>query len=145
MSRLNFLILAALSSAFLLAEHSTPANLNPIVGDFVATDAGKEIASMELTDRELEQYYSLYKGAYYWAHDFDLDGANDFGYVLDKMRVVRDHYKLGETKFTDYAYNVLKKYEGKDQEGLDFSQENIDNFANDCYMLSEGIKNALQY
>ena len=92
-----------------------------------------------MSNDDLVQLYTFYKGAYYWAKELDYQDANDFGDVFDRFAIVRA--KLSPAVPTELNSKLKKVFE--EYQDLDFDSDSKNQMIDDLYYISEGIKGAI--
>lgn len=127
---LAFVLSIALTISSIGGQDS-PVNENEIV---VAVKTA--VNEDKTSNADLGKLYSLYKGTYYYAQDFEFGDDIDFGQVFDKQRAIKDKLKIpkGE-KFGAYINKLMLKYETST-----FDDNSKNKFAEEMNYISIGIK-----
>ena len=106
LTNLLLVVMCALSSTLFLDGQDSPIESNEIV---VAVK--NAVNEDNISNKDLGVLYSIYKGSYYYASDFEFDGAADFGQVFDKQREIRGKIAKGVScpKFGAYIDSLTEK------------------------------------
>ena len=131
-TQLLLVVLCALSGTLFLDGQDSPIESNEVV---VAVK--NAVNEDKISNKDLGALYSIYKGSYYYASDFDFDGDVDFGQVFDKQRAIKDKVAKGVScpKFGAYVNSVMEKYKT-----VAFDDKNKNKFAEEMNYISIGIK-----
>jgi len=119
---------------------------NPIV-EYVEELAVKE----DISNMDLEIYYRIYRGAYYWGNDLDYQDCKDFGEVFDRMRLVKTALEpVGTRNFSNGLNQKIKDFiDEVDSNGNPTGQDKPfepiykNEYTDLMFYISEGLKEAL--
>jgi hypothetical protein len=108
--------------------------INPITADV------KNLAvENNISDLDLEVYYRIYRGVYYWGNDFDYVNCDNFAEVFDRMRLIRDQLEpVGNEDFSKGVNKYTLKFEEEE-----FTSDNKNKYTDLMYYISQGLKEAL--